>query len=166
MSVTIAPIKPLRPIVVAAETASAVVLDQPRPPRAIVIVPSTPPTPPVPEPGPVLTLILDDLELDPPVYSFSSDQAGTLRWDFHTSATPPAAGAGNIGTGTQAAALGANSFNLDLAPYLNQTGYLHFRVGASNVLTSQVITVPGTVILDRFVATIRDRAAATLNTRF
>ncbi len=114
--------------------------------------------------GPVLDEFDDDLELDPPEISFNSTQAGTLQWDFDTSATPPVAGSGNIGTGTQSVELGTNSFAIDI-PYRDQTGYLHFRVGTSNTLTTQIITVPGIAILDRFDAIVRDRATSTLNTR-
>lgn len=91
---------------------------------------------------PTLALVADDLELDPPVYSFDSTAAGTLRWDFHSSATPPAAGAGDIATGTQEAVAGQNDISLDLSAHANVTGYLHFRIDGSNILTSQEITVP------------------------
>jgi hypothetical protein len=93
---------------------------------------------------PVLTLVEDGLEEAIPFYTFSSTASGTLRWDFHTSATPPSAGSGDLGTGTQAISSGTTVFSIDLSPYPG-TGYLHFRVtnggGTSNILTSQVITV-------------------------
>ena len=94
----------------------------------------------------VLTLVEDGLEEASPFYSFSSSAAGTLRWDFHSSATPPAAGAGDIATGTQAIGSGITVWDTDLSAYAGETGYLHYRVtngaGTSNILTSQVITVP------------------------
>jgi hypothetical protein len=92
----------------------------------------------------VLTLIEDGLEEASPFYSMSSSAAGTLRWDFHSSATPPAAGAGDIATGTQAVGSGITVWDTDLSAYTG-TGYLHYRIsnsaGTSNILTSQVITV-------------------------
>ena len=95
--------------------------------------------------APVLTLVVDDLEQDPPVYLFDCDVACDGYWDFHSSATPPAVGAGDIGTGTFALIAGENSFDVDLSEFASQTGYLHFRGinggGESNILTSQVITV-------------------------
>jgi hypothetical protein len=94
---------------------------------------------------PVLTLIEDGLEEATPFYSYSSTSGGTLRWDFHTNITPPAAGSGDLATGTEAISAGISVFDIDLSPYPG-TGYLHFRVsnvaGTSNILTSQQITVP------------------------
>jgi hypothetical protein len=97
-------------------------------------------------PVPVLTLIEDGLEEASPFYTFSSTAAGTLTWDFHSSATPPAAGAGDHLTGTQAVGSGITVWDTDLSAAAGETGYLHYRVtnsaGTSNILTSQVITVP------------------------
>ena len=96
--------------------------------------------------APALSDFVDDMELDPPAVSFFSTATGVLTWDFHTSATPPAKGAGDIGTGTDTISAGANSRSFDLGAYELQTGYMHFRAtngaGDSNILTSQQITVP------------------------
>jgi hypothetical protein len=98
-------------------------------------------------PVPVLTLVEDGLEEAIPFYTFSSTAAGTLRWDFHSVNSPsPAAAGGDIGTGTQSISSGTTVFEIDLSPYNGETGYLHFRVinggGESNILVSQLITVP------------------------
>lgn len=97
--------------------------------------------------APVLSNFVDDAEFDPPVIAFDSDRAGTGTWDFHSSATPPTLGAGDIGTDTFSVVLGANDLEFDLSAYPGETGYLHIRVvnaaGTSNTLTTQQITVPG-----------------------
>jgi hypothetical protein len=97
----------------------------------------------------VLTLVEDGLEEDPPFLTFSSTAAGTLRWDFHSSITPPTAGAGDHLTGTQSIGSGITVWDTDLSAAAGETGYLHYRVtngaGTSNILTSQVITVPSGV---------------------
>lgn len=94
----------------------------------------------------VLTNFADNLDQDPPTVSFDSTEEGTLRWDFHTSATPPAAGAGDIATGTQAVIAGPNTADLDLSGFSGSTGYIHFRLiygeSTSNVFTSQQVTIP------------------------
>jgi hypothetical protein len=98
--------------------------------------------------GPTLTAFSDGLASDPPTVEFDSSMDGTLRWDFHSSSTAPAAGSGDIATGTQSVVGGPQAFTLNLAAYPEETGYLHFRVinagNESNVLTSQVITTPAT----------------------
>lgn len=95
---------------------------------------------------PVLSNFTDNLDQDPPNALFDSSEAGTLTWDFDASVTPPAKGAGSIGTGTDSVTSGANDINIDLSAYPGETGYLHLRVanaaGDSNVLTSQEITIP------------------------
>jgi hypothetical protein len=97
--------------------------------------------------APVLSNFVDDLAEPVPYVAFDCDQSGTGYWDFHSSATPPAAGAGDIATDTFAASPGTIEPTIDLSAYPGETGYLHFRVvngnGTSNILTSQVITVPG-----------------------
>jgi hypothetical protein len=90
---------------------------------------------------PVLTLVADDLDQDPPVYIFDTTQSGTVTWDFHSSATPPAVGAGDIATGTIAVTAGEVEAELDLSAYTGETGYIHWRQADSNILTSQEITV-------------------------
>jgi hypothetical protein len=94
----------------------------------------------------VLSGFVDDLEVDPPALLFDSDQAGTVYFDYHTSATPPTLGAGDVDTYTDTAVSGANNFELDLSAYAGQTFYVHIRLsngnGTSNTLTSQEITVP------------------------
>lgn len=95
-------------------------------------------------PAVVLSNFVDNLEQDPPIVSFDSSGDGTLTWDLHSSSTPPAIGMGNIGTGMQVIVGGSNSIVLDLEAYAGETGYLHFRVGNSNVLTTQQITLPPT----------------------
>jgi hypothetical protein len=119
--------------------------------------------------APIIALVADDLELDPPAYSFTSDQDGTLRWDFHSGGTAPASGAGDIATGTDTADIGVNNFTIDLSAYLEETGFLYFRVsnvnGTSNVLKSQEITVPGLVVTDRFGSVVNDRAGSPISVR-
>jgi hypothetical protein len=94
----------------------------------------------------VLTLIEDGLEEAIPFYSMSSSAAGTLYWDFHSSATPPAVGTGDHLFGSQAIGSGITVWDTDLSAAAGETGYLHYRVtnsaGTSNILTSQQITVP------------------------
>lgn len=94
----------------------------------------------------LLTNFVDNLDQDPPEVRFDATLAGTVTWDFHSSATPPSKGAGDIATGTDSVIAGANSLPLDLSAYPLETGYIHFRVTSgeleSNVLTSQEITVP------------------------
>lgn len=93
---------------------------------------------------------IDDLELDPPAIFIEHNIGGTLTGDFHSSATPPAKEAGDIGFFTTSLSGEAvtdistalNTF-LDLHP--GETGYLHFRLTAgtdSNVITTQQITTP------------------------
>jgi len=93
----------------------------------------------------VLSDFVDDLEVDPPALLFTSDQAGTVHFDYHSSATPPAVDGGDIGFDTDTAVSGANNYSLDLSDYAGQTFYVHIRVtnsnGTSNTLTSQEITV-------------------------
>lgn len=100
--------------------------------------------------APVLSNFTDNLDQDPPNALFDSTEAGTLTWDFDASATPPAKGAGSIGTGTDSVTAGANNINIDLSAYPGETGYLHLRVsnaaGDSNVLTSQQITTPAALV--------------------
>jgi hypothetical protein len=111
-------------------------------------------------PVPVLTLIEDGLEEASPFYSMLSSAAGTLRWDFHSSATPPAAGAGDHLFGSQAIGSGITVWDTDLSAAAGETGYLHYRVtngaGTSNILTSQVITVPGASEADTLLSTWAD----------
>jgi hypothetical protein len=93
---------------------------------------------------PVLSAFVDDLDETPPIATFTVSEDSTITWDFHSSATPPAKGAGNIGTGTFPASAGNDSYELTLP---NGTGYLHLRGtdfdGDSNVITSQQITISG-----------------------
>lgn len=95
----------------------------------------------------VLSSFVDDLELDPPIATFTASESGTGTWDFHASATPPAKGAGDIATGTFPISAGADSYEIDLSSYPGETGYVHIRAtdadGDSNILTSAQITVPG-----------------------
>lgn len=95
---------------------------------------------------PVISAFTDNLSSYPPSIIVNVLRSGTLYWDFHTSATPPARGAGNIAAGSQAVVGGPNSIVVNLSSYGGQTGYLHFRCenanGASNVRTSQQITIP------------------------
>lgn len=97
--------------------------------------------------APVLSNFIDNAEFDPPVLVFDSDRAGTGTWDFHSSATPPTLGAGDIGTDTFSIVLGENNYEFDLSAYPAETGYLHIRAtnaaGTSNTLTTQQITTPG-----------------------
>lgn len=110
----------------------------------------------------VLDNFVDNLDQDPPALSFDSTDAGTATWDFHSSATSPTPGTGDIDTGTFAVAAGANNTTIDLAGNEGQTGYIHITVSdgtlTSNALTSQVITVAAIapsafVDADWFVAT-------------
>lgn len=97
--------------------------------------------------GIVLSNFVDNLDQDPPIVGFDSNTAGTATWDFDTSATTPNIGTGNIATGTFAVDAGPNNITIDLTGLEEQTGYLYFRVtDQSNVLSSQVITVPGVQI--------------------
>ena len=90
----------------------------------------------------------ENLVLDPPIFSFTSMRPGTWTWDFHSSATPPALGAGDIATGSDTIVVGANTgLQIDLSAYPSETGYIHHRVtdsGAevSNTLTSAEMTTP------------------------
>jgi hypothetical protein len=101
------------------------------------------------------TFVIDDysesLASDPPTFSFTSARAGTWRWDFHSAATAPAAGSGDIATGTASISSGANpSLSIDLSAFAGQTGYIYHRVidGAdvSNIIQSGIITTAGTPI--------------------
>ena len=96
--------------------------------------------------APVLFSFVDNLDQDPPIIFFNSTEAGTLYWEFNTTATDPGQGLGDIGSGSAAVVAGANTVEIDLSAYPDDTGYIIFRVtndaGASNVLTSQEITVP------------------------
>lgn len=93
---------------------------------------------------PALSDFVDDLDETPPIATFTVSEDCTITWDFHSSATPPAKGAGDIGTGTFPATAGNDSYELTLP---DGTGYVHLRGtdfdGDSNVLTSQQITIPG-----------------------
>jgi hypothetical protein len=100
--------------------------------------------------APVLDNFVDDFELDPPVATFDASEEGVLTWDFHSSATPPSIGGGDIATGTTAISTGFTEFEPDLTAEAGQTGYMHMRLTAtddsqvSNILTSQQFTVPST----------------------
>lgn len=100
---------------------------------------------------PIISVDFTDLFSEPPVILIDSDSAGTLYWDFHSSATPPAIGAGDIGSGSDTViADTGQTVEIDLSAYPNETGYLHIRVSngsVSNVETSSEVTVPDNNIL-------------------
>lgn len=96
---------------------------------------------------PTLELTIDNLDQDPPAFTLVASDAGTVTWEFHSTSTAPAKGAGDIATGTFAVVSGSNSGSLDLEAYQNETGYLFFRLTVSGVDSlptdaSQEITVP------------------------
>ena len=118
----------------------------------------------------VLTAFVDNLDQDPPAVSFNSSEEGTLYIDYHTGATAPALGMGDVGGVTEAIVIGPWSDTLDLSAFADQTFRIFFRLlyntdQVSNTLTSREITVPGLGILDRFGAAILDRAASPINAR-
>lgn len=94
-----------------------------------------------------LTIVADNLDETPPTILLSASADGTVTWDFDTSSTPPAAGAGDIGTGTFAISSGLNEDTFTLP---DGTGYVHFRLTAngqtSAVVTSQQITIASLVL--------------------
>lgn len=89
-----------------------------------------------------LTDFVDQLDADPPSMSFAAAEAGTAIWDFDAGSVPPAGGQGDIAAGTFPVLTGANQAQIDLLSHAGETGFLHIRMGASNILTSQEISVP------------------------
>lgn len=94
---------------------------------------------------PILSGFYDGLADDPPVLRVNCRRAGTLYWDYHSSATAPSIGGGNIATGSQAVIGGPNIVKLALTGGTGP-GYIHLRCqsadGVSNPLVTQEITVP------------------------
>jgi hypothetical protein len=102
--------------------------------------------------APVLSNFVDNFDQDPPVATFDASEEGTLTWDFHSSATPPTIGGGDIATGTTLVATGFTNFEPDLTASAGEIGYMHMRLTAtddaqvSNILTSQQFEVPMPIV--------------------
>jgi hypothetical protein len=94
---------------------------------------------------PIISGFYDGLADDPPILRVNCRRAGTLYWDYHSSATAPSVGGGNIATGSQAVIGGPNIVKLALTAGTGP-GYIHLRCqsadGVSNPLVTQVVTVP------------------------
>ncbi len=103
-----------------------------------------------------------DLVSDPPEIYFSSRQAGSFEWEFHSTTTFPGEGNGNIATGGGAAVVaGLNSLTVDLSLYPAETGYLFVYVKngskRSNIARTPQFTTagspPGGIIVDEGAST-------------
>jgi hypothetical protein len=96
---------------------------------------------------PTVTIVADNLDDDPPSLRLNYSASGTLTWDFHSVATAPAPGEGDIATGTQAVTAGEFDFSIGLSSYLGETGYLYLSLDGGPAARTQEFTVPSPALI-------------------
>ena len=117
--------------------------------------------PPWPVPAPVLSELSEVMTSGVLGIGLTASEAGEVIWDFHSSLTPPAAGQGDIASGSFTATEGANSTTLGLSAHRGAIGHVHLRLGASNILSTAQISLPASYDTDQVAVVYEPGADAT-----